>query len=269
MSVPETKTIDQSSTALAPQQAQPVARASEAGSIIDMIDRAARDETVNIDKMRELLAMRKEIKAQEAEEAFRDALSLAQGEMTPVIATSKGDKSKYASYAALDNMLRPIYTRHGFSISFNTEPTTSPDMVRVTCEVGCKGHKQKYQVDMPADGKGAKGNDVMTRTHATGSAMTYGKRYLLGMIFNIAVARDDDGALAGAKHKEAISDDAAEKMRETVLALVTEMKMDIDKFLIWAKAPSISDIPGADLPDVIANLQERKRKLAAKKGAAQ
>jgi hypothetical protein len=45
---------------------------------------------------------------------------------------------------------------------------------------------------MPADGKGAKGGDVMTRTHATGSALSYGMRYLLKMIFNVAVGEDDD-----------------------------------------------------------------------------
>ena len=52
---------------------------------------------------------------------------------------------------------------------------------------------------MPADGKGAKGGDVMTKTHATGSAMTYGQRYLVKMIFNIAVGADDDGRAAGAQ----------------------------------------------------------------------
>jgi hypothetical protein len=34
---------------------------------------------------------------------------------------------------------------------------------------------------------------VMTRTHATGSAYSYGKRYLLSGIFNLAVDDDDDG----------------------------------------------------------------------------
>jgi hypothetical protein len=31
---------------------------------------------------------------------------------------------------------------------------------------------------MPGDGKGAKGGDVMTKTHATGAALSYGQRYL-------------------------------------------------------------------------------------------
>jgi len=61
------------------------------------------------------------------------------------------------------------------------------------------GHTRTYSCDMPADGKGAKGNDVMTKTHAAGSAMSYGQRYLLKLIFNVAIGeQDDDGNGAGA-----------------------------------------------------------------------
>jgi hypothetical protein len=68
----------------------------------------------------------------------------------------------------------------------------------VICRVSHQnGHSRTYQIDMPADGKGAKGGDVMTKTHATGSAVSYGMRYLLKMIFNIAVSdKDDDGNAA-------------------------------------------------------------------------
>jgi hypothetical protein len=45
---------------------------------------------------------------------------------------------------------------------------------------------------MPSDGKGAKGGDVMTKTHATGAAESYGMRYLLKMIFNIAIGEEDN-----------------------------------------------------------------------------
>ena len=68
-----------------------------------------------------------------------------------------------------------------------------PDHVRVVCYVGhVGGHSRAYHVDMPADGKGAKGGDVMTKTHAVGAGMSYGMRYLLKMIFNIAIGEDDD-----------------------------------------------------------------------------
>jgi hypothetical protein len=39
----------------------------------------------------------------------------------------------------------------------------------------------------------------MTKTHATGAATSYGMRYLLKMIFNVAVGEDDDDGNGGGK----------------------------------------------------------------------
>jgi hypothetical protein len=109
-------------------------------------------------------------------------------------------KSRYASYFALDKSLRPIYARHGFALSFGTGEIPQENYIRVLCYVShSAGFTRTYHVDMPADGKGAKGGDVMTKTHAVGSGMTYGQRYLLKMIFNIAIGSDDDGNAAGAR----------------------------------------------------------------------
>jgi hypothetical protein len=114
--------------------------------------------------------------------------------MRPVAADASNPqtKSKYASYAALDSVLRPIYTKHGFGLSFDTGEGAPTGWVRVLCYVThAGGHARTYHADMPADGKGAKGGDVMTITHAVGAAMSYGMRYLLKMIFNVAVGEDD------------------------------------------------------------------------------
>lgn len=75
-------------------------------------------------------------------------------------------------------------------------------MVRVLCYVAhAQGHSRTYHIDMPADGKGAKGGDVMTKTHAVGAGASYGMRYLLKMIFNVAVGEDDaDGNDLQAAH---------------------------------------------------------------------
>ena len=173
---------------------------SESAAIIQMIERAARDPSVDLDKMQRLLEMREKIDAQAREREFNERMAAAQQEMRPVSADANNPqtKSKYASYAALDRALRPIYTKAGFALSFNTAPEAPPDHVRIVCDVTNCGHTRRYQIDMPADGKGAKGGDVMTKTHATGSAATYGMRYLLKMIFNVAVGEaDDDGNKAG------------------------------------------------------------------------
>lgn len=217
------------------QPAQP----SEATAIITMIERASRDETVNIDKMRELLAMRKEIMATAAEQSFNDAMARAQSEMRAVAADANNPqtKSKYASYFALDKAVRPVYTKHGFALSFDTADGAPEQCVRVVCFVTCAGHTRKYHVDMPADGKGAKGGDVMTKTHAVGAGMSYGQRYLLKMIFNMAVGEDDDGNSAGATSDKITAEDA-----DNIRAMLTAKGCPEAKFLKWAKVARIEDI---------------------------
>ena len=169
---------------------------SESAAVLHMIERAARDPSVDITKLQQLMEMRERIANRQAEADFDSSLTGAQSAMGRVRTDSNNPqtKSRYASYGALDAAMRPVYTSHGFALSFNTE-NPAPDVVRVLCRVSHKGgHSRTYQIDMPADGKGAKGGDVMTKTHATGSAVSYGMRYLLKMIFNVAVSdRDDDG----------------------------------------------------------------------------
>lgn len=179
--------------------------ASEGATILAVIGRAAADPNTDTAKMRELLSMHRELKMQQAESDFNIAMSRVQSNMGRIGTdrTNNQTHSDYATYGKLDRVLRPIYTREGFALSFGTDPIEVEAMVRVTCHVShTGGYTRKYSIDMPSDGKGAKGNDVMTRTHATGSATQYGMRYLLKMIFNVAIGaedEDDDGNGAGNK----------------------------------------------------------------------
>jgi len=145
--------------------------------------------------------------ARKAEMAFNRAMNAAQMEITRIApdAYNQQTKSKWATYAKMDGILRPIYTRHGFALSFDTEPMPPEiQITRIKCHVShIDGHTRTYYQDVPADGKGAKGGDVMTKTHAVGCSDSYGMRYLLKMIFNVAIGEDDnDGngpAMTGAE----------------------------------------------------------------------
>jgi hypothetical protein len=169
-----------------------------------MIERAARDPSIDIDKLDRLLLMRERENARVAEQAFNAALAEAQTEMHPVTTDSDNPqtRSRYASYAALDRAVRLIYAGHGFALSFNTADAPGPEQARIVCDVShVGGHTRRYHIDMPVDGKGARGGDVMTKTHAMGSGISYGMRYLLRMIFNLAIDQDDDGNAAGGHAK--------------------------------------------------------------------
>lgn len=231
------------------------APASEASAILSMIERAARDPSVDINKLQQLMEMRERVEARNAESEFDRALTAAQAAMGRVRTDSNNPqtKSRYASYGALDAAMRPVYTQHGFALSFNTE-TPAPETVRVVCRVSHQGgHGRTYQIDMPADGKGAKGGDVMTKTHATGSAVSYGMRYLLKMIFNIAVSdKDDDGNSAGSGEK--IGLDRAEYL----IALIEEVSADRDAFCKYFRISSIADMPAKDFDRAVAALNKKR-----------
>jgi len=159
-----------------------------------LFERLARDPLVDVDKLERLVQLHERTKARLAEERFNTAMSDAQQAMRPIAADAENPqtRSKYASYAAIDRMLRPIYTQHGFGVSFDTGDCPLPEHVRMLAYVThTGGHARTYHADLPADGKGAKGGDVMTKTHATGAAMAYGMRYLLKMIWNVAVGEED------------------------------------------------------------------------------
>lgn len=188
-------------SAVIQKQPEPI---DQATALIQVIERVALDPNIDVDKMQKLLDMQERIFNRNAESAFNGAMSDCQSEMRPIAADAENPQthSEYASYAQIDRALRPIYTKHGFSISYDTADSPKPEHVRVLAYVAhAAGHTRTYRVDMPADGKGAKGGDVMTKTHASGAANSYGMRYLLKMIFNVAVGEDDtDGN--GSKNAE-------------------------------------------------------------------
>jgi hypothetical protein len=203
------------------QEIQPIA-AAETSAIVSMIERAASDQRVDVDKLERLMAMRERMEAKQAETAFNIAMKDAQSEMRPVAANALNPqtKSKYATYAKLDSELRPLYTKHGFSLSFDEDDSPKPDHIRVVCYVAHEGgHTRTYRKDMPADGKGAKGGDVMTKTHATGAAASYGARYLLKGIFNIAVGEEDKDGNAPRDEPQFLTEDQVMELRDLILSV--------------------------------------------------
>jgi len=168
---------------------------TEAAKLTRAIIAAAKNPEIQMDKMERLLDLHERITAKEAEQQFNMAMVSAQAQMVRIAADAVNPqtRSRYASYGQLDRHLRPLYTSSGFSLSFDEGEGAPEGCVRVVCYVAhIGGHTRTYHCDMPADGKGPKGGDVMSRTHAVGSGKSFGKRYLLKDIFNVAVGEDDD-----------------------------------------------------------------------------
>ena len=173
----------------------PAPDAGQATSIMEVIARAARDPNVDIDKMERLLEMQKTILERDAEVEFTRSMAAAQAEMEPVArdADNEQTKSRYAKLETIVEAIVPIRTRHGFTAIFGEDACPKDEHIRVICDLShIGGHSKRYWTDVPIDLTGPKGTQNKTRTHAHASTLTYGRRYLQTLIFDIAIKDDDD-----------------------------------------------------------------------------
>jgi hypothetical protein len=233
--------------------------------MLSLLERVLLDPMVDIAKVERIEQMIERAHTRQAEFAFNTAMAAAQAEMRAVSPDkhNKQTHSDYASYAALDAMARPIYTKHGLALSFNSEESKVAEHILVLCYVTAGGFTRTYRVDMPADGKGAKGGDVMTRTHATGSAMTYGERYLLKAIFNLQVGGDDDGNAAGGVSAGDTSAITGEQVAELKNAFET-LGANEAAFCTVFKIATIEELPAREF----ATAKARLARWAQQKGKA-
>jgi hypothetical protein len=168
---------------------------AQATAMDSFIERAAMDPSFDIAKFEVLLRMQREIMDQQARRQFNASMSEAQAEMMPVIrgATNTHTNSKYAKLETIDRDMRPIYTRHGFSVRYGSASPLKDGWIRITCTVAHSGgYFEEHYLDAQLDTAGSKGTANKPPIQAVGSSVTYLRRYLLTMVFNIVLADDDD-----------------------------------------------------------------------------
>lgn len=169
---------------------------NDAAALMQAVARAASDPSVDVDKMERLWAMHERMEGRRAAQEFAAAMARAQSEM-PLIQKDRHNTQTASDYATLDAInaaIVPIYTRHGLSLTFDTTDSPLAEHVRVVCKVKHSGgHTEIYTHDNPLDMTGIGGNVNKTATHGRGSAITYARRYLTLLIFNLRTGYDDDG----------------------------------------------------------------------------
>jgi len=168
-----------------------------ANNIVAVIERAATNPDVDIEKMERLLAMQERIMDREAEMAFNDALNQCQRDIPTVFkaAQNADNKSRYAKLEAVDEAIRPFYVKHGFSLSFGSR--SAEGGVTVTCKVSHRGgHSREYELTGALDSTGMKGGATKTAIQGLGSSVSYLRRYLTCMIFNVILTDEDNDGQA-------------------------------------------------------------------------
>ena len=251
--------------------------ASESAAIISMIERAARDPSVDIEKFERLMAMRERTDREIARRSFNAAMAAAQHEMPQVIrrAENAQTKSVYAPLEAVGAAIDPVITAHGFSQSFGTADGAPAGSIRVTCLLAHSGgFEREYQADVPSDIAGIAGTKNKTPTHAFGSTISYGRRYLTMMIFNVKSRKalpDDDGNAASGGAPIEYDHDAHIPIDADDVAYVRKLLKDTERTetgllarIKATEAKSVDNLTAAQFKRSVELLERIKNNGAAK-----
>lgn len=183
-------------------------------ALMSFIERAANNPEFDVAKFGELLRLQRDVGHDQARRAFNAAMADAQSEMLPVVRDAKNSHlgNRYAKLETIDAAMRPIYTRHGFSVRFGSAPSPREGDIRIICTVAhAGGYFEENHLDAPLGATGSQGGRTATTpVQAVGSAVTYLRRYLLTMVFNIVLADDDDDG-EGARRAAAAPTPRAER----------------------------------------------------------
>lgn len=240
--------------------------APPADAVLAIIAQASRDPQVDVAKLQILLEMRERVMAKEAETAFAMAMKLAQAEMPAVVrdADNPHTKSRYARLETIDAAIRPIYTNHGFSLTFDS-PMSEADGVTVSCLVlHDRGHSKPYRLKGALDTTGAKGTSNKTDIQGLGSALSYLRRYLTVMIFNVALANEDNDG--NGRGPQVITKEQVDSVWNMLNSL--DIKVDtgeMGSFLAWAGAPKVAEIRVSDYRRIMQGLTAKLEKKQGRK----
>jgi len=156
---------------------------------------SAIDRGMDVETMKEILAMRRELKAEAAREAFFSALSRFQADM-PEIPKSKRVMNKKGehrySYAPLDQIIRttqPLLKAHGFSYTMKPVQDEGTQFTAVIIVHHDAGHEEESSFSVPIDTE-----SFMNAPQKVGSARTFAMRYAYCNAFGILTSDEDDDA---------------------------------------------------------------------------
>lgn len=234
-----TDTLEATHSAADAQVAQP---AQSAGALVesrqapapvagidDPIMAIIRDPSIDIERVRAFLSLRKEMAdeeerkrkeaiAEQARREFNAALLACKKEIPIVIKNAKNTEthSQYSTHDQIGEAIDHIVAKHGFTASFYPIPSTKDGFVKVECLLAHSGgHERRFEAELPFDIAGPKGGATKTQIHGWKSATTYARKTLTEMIFDIK-SKDDDGNAAG-KSKGVISDEQVAELRGLII----------------------------------------------------
>lgn len=230
-----------------------IVKQNESASPVRLIEMAIQ-QNADVEKLEKLMDLQERWDARQAEAAFNAALNRVQANLPTIEkdAANTQTKSKYSKLETVNAALVPVYAEQGFSISWGTDTSPVDGHIRVVGDLShAHGHTRRYFLDVPLDNVGAQGNVNKTKVHATGSSVSYGRRYLTLMMFNASTYDDVDGN----KHKQTIS----EQQEADLQALIDEVKANVKAFLGYFKIKRIGELYAEHYQTAVKMLEAKRK----------
>ena len=230
-------------------------------ALLGVLKEVALAPNVNVDAMRAILDMQRQLQQDQAERSLNEALSrldIPHVKKNGKIPLKDKDGNirdlAFAKWEDIDTVIRPLLRTEGFSLSF-TAPARVGDGGGATMTgwlAHREGAKREATISLPLDTGPGRNN-----LQAMGSTISYGKKYLAFMLLNIVTEGvDDDGNSAepiDAKQAEALKN----KIKET--------NSDVKRFLKLFGVDAVDKIQKRDFEKAVALLAVKEQKAAQDK----
>lgn len=231
-------------------------------SMLEVIVAIAKDPTVPLDRMQQVMAMQRELEKDKAEREFIQAMFAAQGDMPRVTKDKQNDHTKqwYATLEKVSREIDPVARKNGFVISYGTADSPLANHYRTVADVShIGGHTKRYFLDLESDVLGPSGKPNKNKVQGVSSSISFARRVLKLLIFDVVPVGDDqDGNLRKLRAQVAgdpvteTADDGAPKITDVQCDKLIEMIEDAGgtrkKFCEVYGIVKIADLP-ADMFD--------------------
>jgi len=227
--------------------------------MLSMIERVCSDPNFDINKMQAIVDMRNNDITRKAKIKFSQDFAKMQEKMPRIVSLHNNTqtKSKYAKIEDINKQVQPILQEFGFGVSFRVLSQDKEGVSVKAILMHESGYEESTDLYMPFDNKGAQGTVNKTMIHATGSTVTYAKRYAMCMLLNISTGDDTDG-------NTSVSNLISDKQLDIISAKLNEGDCNIPKFLAFYKVRSIGELKASSFEIIIKDINTTIAKSKAK-----